>query len=100
MSATDPTAELDTVQPTPSEALVYADRVTTRGGDLEAPLGLTYVALETSTDLAIELRGLAADELAKLVADVRQDLELAVELSAERRRRRVRNRETRGASAQ
>lgn len=85
---------------TPSEGLVYAERVSTRGGDLDAPLGLTYLALEVPLELAVDLRGLGAEELAKLTADLRQDLELAVELSAERRRKRGRNRELRLTAAQ
>lgn len=76
----------------PSEALVYAERVSTRGGDLEAPLGLCYLALEVPADLAIDLRGLAAGELADLTRTLREDLDLAVGLSAELRRRRIRER--------
>lgn len=76
----------------PSEALVYAEKISTRGGDLEAPLGLCYLALEVPADLAIDLRGLAADELADLTRTLREDLELAVGLSAELRRRRIRER--------
>jgi hypothetical protein len=88
------TVDTSTAEPVnaPSEALIYAERVTTRGGDLEAPLGLCYLALELPVDVAIELRGLAAGELAGLVRDLRQDLELAVGLSAELRRRRIRER--------